>query len=227
MSFIQHHNTWLSASEIITCTWKYSSTILLQMTSSLALLKLWRASPTMVKVATVALWEIPSITSILSWGCSIGLGNFLPPILLLVIVVVSVAVVVVVVGGVSLVIFPFSFVAFTNSSSLTLNCLLNQFTGHVDGIMQSCRLRRSDVSFDSFRKPTSVPFNLLLFSGHQFRTHQGQLMETIVVFLNVVSFQSQRLELLLYPFDFSCWAVFHSHCHLEFSPWNMVSIDDP
>ncbi|GJU67385.1 hypothetical protein Tco_1253644 [Tanacetum coccineum] len=45
--------------EIITCTWKYSSTILLQMTSSLALLTLWRASPTMVKVATVTPLSIP------------------------------------------------------------------------------------------------------------------------------------------------------------------------
>ncbi|GKF14785.1 putative reverse transcriptase domain-containing protein, partial [Tanacetum coccineum] len=89
----------------------------------------------------------------------IGPGSFLPPVLLLVIVVVSVAVVVVV----SLVVFPFPFIVVTNSGSPTLNCLLNQFTGHVDGIMQSCRLIRSDVSFDSFRKPTSVPFNLLLF----------------------------------------------------------------
>ncbi|GJY97408.1 hypothetical protein Tco_0514318, partial [Tanacetum coccineum] len=76
------------------------------------------------------------------WGCSIGPGSFLPPVLLLVIVAVSVAVVVVgvIVVGVSLVVFPFPFIAFTNSSSPTLNCLLNQFTGHVDGIMQSCRL---------------------------------------------------------------------------------------
>ncbi|GKG37583.1 hypothetical protein Tco_0456806, partial [Tanacetum coccineum] len=79
-------------------------------------------------------------------------------------------------------------------------------------------LRRSDVSFDSFRKPTSVPFNLLLFSGHQFRTHQGQLMETIVVCLNVISFQSQSPKLLLHPLDFSWWAVFRSHHRLEFSP---------
>ncbi|GJU45869.1 hypothetical protein Tco_1203135 [Tanacetum coccineum] len=73
----------------------------------------------------------------------IGPGSLLPPVLLLVLVVVSVAVVVVVgviVVGVSLVVFPFPFITFTNSSSPTLNCLLNQFTGHVDGIMQNCRL---------------------------------------------------------------------------------------
>ncbi|GKG24146.1 hypothetical protein Tco_0392182, partial [Tanacetum coccineum] len=56
-------------------------------------------------------------------------GSFLPPILLLVIVVVSVAVVVVVVV-VSLVVFPLPFIAFTNSGCPTLNCLLNQPTGH-------------------------------------------------------------------------------------------------
>ncbi|GJU74578.1 hypothetical protein Tco_1265983 [Tanacetum coccineum] len=39
----------------------------------------------------------PAITSTLSWGCSIGPGSFLPPVLLLVMVVVSVVVVVVVV----------------------------------------------------------------------------------------------------------------------------------
>ncbi|GKF26867.1 hypothetical protein Tco_0082761 [Tanacetum coccineum] len=59
------------------------------------------------------------------------------------------------------------------------------------------------------------------------RTHQGQLMETIVVCLNFVSFQSQSPELLLYPLDLSCWAVFRSHHRLESSPWNMVSIDEP
>ncbi|GKE85506.1 hypothetical protein Tco_1559248, partial [Tanacetum coccineum] len=124
---------------------------------------------------------------------------FLPPVLLLVIVVVSVAVVVVVVVIVviSLVVFPLPFIPFTNSGSPTLNGLLNQFMGHVDGIMQSCR------------------------------THQGQLMETIVVCLTVISFQIQSLELLLHLLDFSCWAVFRSHHRLEFSPWNMVSIDEP
>ncbi|GKG35740.1 hypothetical protein Tco_0440894, partial [Tanacetum coccineum] len=64
------------------------------MTSSLAL---WKALPIVVRVATVAFWQISSITPALSWGCSIGPGSFLPPILLLVIVVVSVVVVVVVV----------------------------------------------------------------------------------------------------------------------------------
>ena len=57
-----------------------------------------------------------------------------------VVVVVVVVVVGVVVVGVSLVVFQFPLIAFTNSSSLTLNCLLDQLTGHVDGIMQSCML---------------------------------------------------------------------------------------
>ncbi|GJY62436.1 hypothetical protein Tco_0463093 [Tanacetum coccineum] len=58
---------------------------------------------------------------------------FLSPVLLLVMIVVSVAVIVVVVVivvGVSLVVFPFPFIAFTDSCSPTLNCLLDQFTGH-------------------------------------------------------------------------------------------------
>nr|GFD17546.1 hypothetical protein [Tanacetum cinerariifolium] len=63
------------------------------------------------------------------WGCSIGPGSFLPPVLLLVMVVVSVTVVVVVVEvivvGVSLVVFPLPFIAFTNSGTPTLNCLVN------------------------------------------------------------------------------------------------------
>nr|GFD48213.1 hypothetical protein [Tanacetum cinerariifolium] len=58
------------------------------MTSSLALLTLWRTLPIVVRVATVA----PC------WGCNIGPGSFMPPVLLLVMVVVSVTVVVVVVG---------------------------------------------------------------------------------------------------------------------------------
>ncbi|GJX44720.1 hypothetical protein Tco_0261396 [Tanacetum coccineum] len=61
------------------------------------------------------------------------------------------------------------------------------------------------------RKTTNILLNLLLFSGHQFRTHQGQLMETIVVCLDVISFQSQSLEFLFHPLDFSCWAVFSGH----------------
>ncbi|GKD74783.1 hypothetical protein Tco_1333065, partial [Tanacetum coccineum] len=103
----------------------------------------WRALPIVVRVATIAPWYIPSITPTLNWGCSIGPGSFLPLVLLLVKVVVSVVVVVVVrviVVGVSLVVFPFPLITFTNSSSPTLNSLFNQFTGHVDCIMQSCRL---------------------------------------------------------------------------------------
>ncbi|GKC85195.1 hypothetical protein Tco_1140912 [Tanacetum coccineum] len=111
------------------------------MTSSLALLTLWRASPTKVKVATVALWYVvPTGRVIATVSIKVPTGSFLPPILLLVIVVVLVAVVVVVVVVVSLVVFPLPFIAFTNSGSPTLDCLLNQFTGHVDGIMWSCRL---------------------------------------------------------------------------------------
>ncbi|GKG31619.1 hypothetical protein Tco_0426569, partial [Tanacetum coccineum] len=105
-----------------------------------------------------------------------------------VIVAVVVIVVVMVIVVVSLVVFPFPFIAFTNSSSLTLNLLLDQFTGHVDCLMQGRRLRRSDISFDSFRKPTNVLSNLLAFSRHQFRIHQNQFMETIGVCLDVVSF---------------------------------------
>ncbi|GJT42298.1 retrovirus-related pol polyprotein from transposon 17.6 [Tanacetum coccineum] len=65
-------------------------------------------------------------------------------------------VVIVIVIVVSLVVFPFPFIAFPNSCSPTLNCLLDQ-------------------------KPTNIPFNLLLFSRHQFMTHQGQFVETIVI----------------------------------------------
>nr|GEZ45693.1 putative reverse transcriptase domain-containing protein [Tanacetum cinerariifolium] len=111
------------------------------MTSSLALRTLWRALPIVVKVATVALWQIPNITPALSWSYSIGPRSFLPPVLLLVIVVVSVTVVVVVVGvivvGVPLVVFPLPFIAFTNSGSLTLNCLLD--------IMPPKRLRKKSI----------------------------------------------------------------------------------
>ncbi|GKG46913.1 hypothetical protein Tco_0504110, partial [Tanacetum coccineum] len=57
--------------------------------------------------------------------------------------------------------------------------------------------------------------------------YQGQLMETIVVCLNVISFQSQSPDLLINPLDFRCWAVFRSHHYLEFSPENTVSIDKP
>nr|GFC76779.1 hypothetical protein [Tanacetum cinerariifolium] len=109
------------------CTLNPKSAVFLPMTSSLALRTLWRALPIVVKVATVSLWQIPNITPVLSWSCSIGPHSFLPPVLLLVIVVVSVTVVVVVVVvigvivvGVSLVVFPLPFIAFTNSGSPTL-----------------------------------------------------------------------------------------------------------
>ncbi|GKD91202.1 hypothetical protein Tco_1366709, partial [Tanacetum coccineum] len=90
-----------------------------------------------------------------SWGCSICPDIFLSPVLLLVMIVVSVAVIVVVVVVivavvvvvvmvivivVSLVVFLFPFIAFPDSCSPTLNCLLDQFTGHVDCLMQGRRL---------------------------------------------------------------------------------------
>ncbi|GKF64503.1 hypothetical protein Tco_0187951 [Tanacetum coccineum] len=111
------------------CTWGSNSAIFLQMASSAegkvyAGNILRRALPTMVKVATVALRYISTINFTLSWDCNIGPSSFLPPVLLLMIVVVSVAVVVVVlvvVVGVSLMIFPFPLIAFTNSTSPTLN----------------------------------------------------------------------------------------------------------
>ncbi|GJU18542.1 hypothetical protein Tco_1146508 [Tanacetum coccineum] len=59
------------------------------------------------------------------------------------------------------------------------------------------------------------------------REEEEGVMEMIVVCLDVISFQSQSPELLLHPLDFNCWAVFRSHHRLEFSPWNMVSIDEP
>ncbi|GKE84237.1 putative reverse transcriptase domain-containing protein [Tanacetum coccineum] len=46
-----------------------------------------------------------------------------------------VVVVMIIVVVVSLVVFPFPLITFTNSCSPTLNCLLDQFTGHDDGIM--------------------------------------------------------------------------------------------
>ncbi|GKA02582.1 hypothetical protein Tco_0675363 [Tanacetum coccineum] len=52
-------------------------------------------------------------------------------------------------------------------------------------------------------------------------------LETIVVCLDVISFQSLSPELLLHPLDFDCLAIFRSHHRLEFSPRNMVSIDEP
>ncbi|GJV98353.1 hypothetical protein Tco_1553605 [Tanacetum coccineum] len=53
-----------------------------------------------------------------------------------IVVVVVVVVVMVIVIVVSLVVFPFPFIAFPDSCSPTLNCLLDQFTGHVDCLMQ-------------------------------------------------------------------------------------------
>ncbi|GJV77445.1 hypothetical protein Tco_1509029 [Tanacetum coccineum] len=103
MSFLTTPKTCHILQEVITCTLKPSSTILL---------------------------HISSINLTLSWSYSICPDSFLPPILLLAMIVVLVAVIVVVgviavvgviVVGVSLVVFLSPFIAFTNSCSPTLN----------------------------------------------------------------------------------------------------------
>ncbi|GJZ10264.1 hypothetical protein Tco_0545023 [Tanacetum coccineum] len=90
----------------------------------------------------------------ISWPPLRGLWSmmmFNVSVLLLGIIVVSVAVLVVVVDIVVVMVIVIG---------VPLVC-----TGHVDCLMQGRRLRRSDISFDSFRKPMNVLSNLLAFSG--------------------------------------------------------------
>ncbi|GJY32229.1 hypothetical protein Tco_0415724 [Tanacetum coccineum] len=133
--------------------------------------------------------------------------SFLSPVLLLVIVVVSVTVVVVV--GVIVVVVGVSLY----SSGL---------------LMATCRVASlKEVMFPLilFMKPT-MNFQSTLSVVHQFRTHQGQLMETIVVCLNVVSFQSQSPELLLHPLIFSCSVSIPYHHGLKFHSMEYGGIDE-
>ncbi|GKF09955.1 hypothetical protein Tco_0044179, partial [Tanacetum coccineum] len=144
------------------------------MTKPTTFTTLRRALSIVVRVATVALW-----------GCSIGPGSFLPPVLLLVIVVVSIAVVVVViivvmviVVGVSLAVFPFPFIAFTNSSSPTLNCLLDQFMGHTFQETHAHTFQSSSFQWAPIQDTSKlVRGNDYLFCGHHsFHVAPGDLI---------------------------------------------------